>query len=85
MDPGAVETGARSVAAALGLGYACRHADRPDSVKMHTPQSHPERDKAMSMPLEQIDPSKGYLFEHDYIGWTFERLRTASATVPIGR
>jgi cytochrome P450 len=29
----------------------------------------------MSMPLEQIDPSKGYLFEHDYIGWTFERLR----------
>ncbi len=75
MDPGAVETGTRSVAAALALGYACRHADRPDSVKMHTPQSHPERDKAMSMPLEQIDPSKGYLFEHDYIGWTFERLR----------
>ena len=41
---------------------------------MHTP-SHPERDKAMSLPLEQIDPSKGYLFEHDYVGWYFERLR----------
>ncbi len=37
--------------------------------------SHAERDKAWSMPLEQIDPSKGYLFEHDYVGWYFERLR----------
>ena len=42
---------------------------------MHTPATHPERDKAMSLPLEQIDPSKGYLFELDYIGWYFERLR----------
>lgn len=42
---------------------------------MHSTASHPEREKAMSLPLEQIDPSKGYLFEHDYIGWTFERLR----------
>jgi len=42
---------------------------------MHTEASHPERDKAWSMPLEQIDPSKGYLFEHDYVGWYFERLR----------
>jgi cytochrome P450 len=42
---------------------------------MHTWTSHPERDKAMSMPLEHIDPSKGYLFEHDYVGWYFERLR----------
>jgi cytochrome P450 len=42
---------------------------------MHTPITHPERDKAMSLPLEQIDPSKGYLFELDYIGWVFERLR----------
>ena len=42
---------------------------------MRTELSHPERDKAWSLPLEQIDPSKGYLFEHDYIGWTFERLR----------
>ncbi len=42
---------------------------------MHTPLSHPERDKAMSLPIEQIDPSKGYLFEHDYVGWYFERLR----------
>jgi cytochrome P450 len=41
----------------------------------HTPVTHPERDKALSMPLEQIDPSKGYLFELDYIGWYFERLR----------
>ena len=42
---------------------------------MHTPLSHPERDKAMNLPLDQIDPSKGYLFEHDYVGWYFERLR----------
>jgi cytochrome P450 len=42
---------------------------------MQTSVSHPERDKAMSLPLDRIDPSKGYLFEHDYIGWTFERLR----------
>jgi len=42
---------------------------------MHTEASHPERDKAWSMPLAQIDPSKGYLFEHDYVGWYFERLR----------
>ena len=42
---------------------------------MHTPATHPERDKAMSMPIEHIDVSKGYLFEHDYIGWYFERLR----------
>ena len=42
---------------------------------MHTTVSHAERDKAMSMPIEQVDPSKGYLFEHDHIGWYFERLR----------
>jgi cytochrome P450 len=42
---------------------------------MRSNASHPERDKAWSMPLEQIDPSKGYLFEHDYVGWYFERLR----------
>ncbi len=42
---------------------------------MQTTASHPEQAKAWSMPIEQIDPSKGYLFEHDYIGWYFERLR----------
>ena len=42
---------------------------------MRTELSHPERDKAWSLPLEQIDPSKGYLFEHDVVGWYFERLR----------
>jgi cytochrome P450 len=42
---------------------------------MQPEASHPEKDKAWSMPLEQIDPSKGYLFEHDYVGWYFERLR----------
>ena len=40
-----------------------------------TQASHPERDKAWSMPLEQIDVSKGYLFEQDIVGWYFERLR----------
>lgn len=34
-----------------------------------------EQDKLQSMPLEQIDVSKGYLFEHDLIGLYFERLR----------
>ena len=34
---------------------------------MHTEASHPERDKAWSMPLEQIDPNKDYLFKHNYI------------------
>ena len=61
---------------------------------MHINASHPERDKAWSMPLEQIDVSKGYLFEHDTVGWYFERLRredpvhlraTASATARTGR
>jgi hypothetical protein len=42
---------------------------------MHRTVSHAERAKAWSMPIEQIDPSKGYLFEHDTIGWYFERLR----------
>jgi len=42
---------------------------------MQSTVSHPEREKAWSMPLEQIDVSKGYLFEHDHIGWYFERLR----------
>jgi len=42
---------------------------------MQSTASHPERDKAWSMPIEQIDVSKGYLFENDYIDWYFERLR----------
>ena len=46
---------------------------------MHAPTQaealHPEQIKAYTMPLERIDPGKGYLFEHDYVGWTFERLR----------
>ena len=42
---------------------------------MPTAVSHPERDKAWSMPLEQIDVSKGYLFEQDIVGFYFERLR----------
>ena len=36
---------------------------------------HPEQVKAYTMPLDQIDPGKGYLFEHDVVGWYFERLR----------
>ena len=46
-----------------------------EDTSMHTQFSHPEHEKAWSMPIEQIDVSKGYLFEHDYIGWYFERLR----------
>lgn len=34
-----------------------------------------EREKAWSMPIEQIDVSKGYLFEQDIVGLYFERLR----------
>ena len=53
----------RSVAAAPGVVYARSATTR---AIMQPDASHPERDKAWSMPLEQIDPSKGYLFEHDY-------------------
>jgi len=42
---------------------------------MQSTVSHPERDKAWSMPLDQIDVSKGYLFEHDLVEFYFERLR----------
>ena len=36
---------------------------------------HPERERAFALPLEQIDVSKGYLFEQDLVGFYFERLR----------
>ncbi|HOA93083.1 MAG TPA: cytochrome P450 [Quisquiliibacterium sp.] len=42
---------------------------------MQTNATHPEREKAWAMPLEQIDVSKGYLFEQDIVGFYFERLR----------
>ncbi len=42
---------------------------------MPTNATHPERDKAWAMPLEQIDVSKGYLFEQDIVGFYFECLR----------
>ncbi|MFN0161796.1 MAG: cytochrome P450 [Burkholderiales bacterium] len=38
-------------------------------------QSHPERQRARSMPLEEIDVSRGYLFEQDVVEFYFERLR----------
>ncbi|MBN8510304.1 MAG: cytochrome P450 [Burkholderiales bacterium] len=34
-----------------------------------------ERERAWQVPLEQIDPSKGWMFEHDTVGFYFERLR----------
>ena len=34
-----------------------------------------ERARAWAMPLDQIDVSKGYLFEQDLVGLYFERLR----------
>ena len=40
----------------------------------HRPE-HPERARAFAMPLDQIDVSKGYLFEQDLVGFYFERLR----------
>ncbi len=42
---------------------------------MQTTGHHPERDRAWAMPLEDIDVSKGYLFEQDIVGFYFERLR----------
>jgi cytochrome P450 len=42
---------------------------------MQSSQTHPERERAFSMPLEDIDVSKGYLFEQDLVGYYFERLR----------
>jgi cytochrome P450 len=46
-----------------------------EGPEMQTHASHLERDKAWAMPLEQIDVSKGYLFEQDLVGFYFERLR----------
>ena len=42
---------------------------------MPTSRSHPERDKAFAMPIDEIDVSRGYLFEQDIVGFYFERLR----------
>ncbi len=38
-------------------------------------QRQAERERAWAMPLADIDPSKGYLFEQDIVGLYFERLR----------
>ncbi len=35
-----------------------------------------ERERVWSMPIDRIDPSKGWLFEHDLVDLHFERLRT---------
>ena len=45
------------------------------SMRMQTTVTHIERDKAWAMPIEQIDVSKGYLFEQDIVEFYFERLR----------
>ena len=42
---------------------------------MHAAELQAERDKVWSMPLADIDVSKGYLFEQDLVGLYFERLR----------
>ena len=42
---------------------------------MQTTATHPERDKAWSMPIGEIDVGKGYLFEQDLVEFYFERLR----------
>ena len=42
---------------------------------MHSSETRAERDKAWAMPIDQIDVSKGYLFEQDIVGLYFERLR----------
>jgi cytochrome P450 len=42
---------------------------------MPTTDSHAERDRAWSMPLEQIDPSQGWMFQRDVVGHYFARLR----------
>ena len=42
---------------------------------MQTESLRAERDKAWAMPIDQIDVSKGYLFEQDIVGLYFERLR----------
>ena len=39
-------------------------------------QRQVERDRVWAMPLEAIDPSKGWLFEHDLVDLHFERLRS---------
>jgi cytochrome P450 len=42
---------------------------------MQSSSNHPERERAWAMPLEEIDVSRGYLFEQDIVGYYFERLR----------
>jgi cytochrome P450 len=42
---------------------------------MQSTATHPEREKAWSMPIESIDVSKGYLFQQDLVEFYFERLR----------
>jgi cytochrome P450 len=44
-------------------------------MNMHTSATEVERGKAWAMPIEQIDVSKGYLFEQDIVELYFERLR----------
>ena len=44
--------------------------------------SHPERERAYAMPLDEIDVSKGYLFEQDIVGFYFERLRREDPVHP---
>ena len=47
----------------------------PETSALETVGTNIERDRAWSMPIEQIDVSKGYLFEQDIVGLYFERLR----------
>lgn len=42
---------------------------------MQTSATNMERSKAWAMPIDQIDVSKGYLFEQDIVELYFERLR----------
>ena len=51
---------------------------------MQTAPWQAERDKAWTMPLQDIDVSKGYLFEQDVVGHYFERLRQQDP-VHLGR
>jgi len=49
--------------------------ESPESTIMQTTANPSAREIAWSMPLADIDVSKGYLFEQDIVGYYFERLR----------
>jgi hypothetical protein len=70
-----IESAKCSVAASGSCTLQRTPLQRSEAVVMQ-PTAYPaERDKALTMPLAQIDACKGYLCGHVRVGLYFERLR----------